>query len=244
MNEAREVYLKTYNAIDQLDHLIQNCKIFMKSWKYWHAPFNHVLAMAVVVAYDTYLEVAEGKVNPAWKVENPLDFFTFCETLARQMLAYSPHHGKYLGDDKFRASTQYPKAKRSRSRSPVPPTIAAARGHITTTSAGVTEDSLNEEFYNGRLCGFLDELRDHWNHCDTMADSKKLTCVYCGLLTYQFCSKCEVAIHKAKGKDGDAPCFYYWHDTGCFGLAKEDFKTFPNKKLKNWTFPTDDDVRD
>ena len=56
MNEAGELYLNTYNAIDRLDHLIQNCKIFMKSWKYWHAPFVHVLAMAVVVAYDMYKE--------------------------------------------------------------------------------------------------------------------------------------------------------------------------------------------
>ena len=67
--------------------------------------------MAVVVAYDIYKKLTEGNVNPEWKIVKPLDFFTFCETLARQMLAYNPKHAKYLGDDKFRACTIYSKAK-------------------------------------------------------------------------------------------------------------------------------------
>ena len=83
-----------------------------------------------------------------------MDFFTICETLAQQMLAYS---GKYLGDDKFQASTQNPKSKQSRTRSPVPPTVATTQSHITTMKAGVTENVLNEEFYKGQLCGFLDD---------------------------------------------------------------------------------------
>ena len=82
MNDARYLYLNTYNAIDQMDHLIQNCQIRNKTCKYWHSPVNHALAMAVVVSYDYYKELAESNVNPACKVEKILDFFMFCEPLA------------------------------------------------------------------------------------------------------------------------------------------------------------------
>jgi hypothetical protein len=34
----------------------------------------HGKSLAIVVAYDLYLEVAEGKLNLAWEIEEPLDF--------------------------------------------------------------------------------------------------------------------------------------------------------------------------
>ena len=95
-----------------MDHLIQNCRIKNKTCKYWHSPMNHGLGMAVVISYNYYKELAEGNVNPAYKIEKPLDFFTFRETLARQMLAYNPKYGNYLGDDKLRDFTKYSKVRR------------------------------------------------------------------------------------------------------------------------------------
>jgi hypothetical protein len=75
MNDARQMYLDTYSRTDSIDHLmIKNVNIFYQLWKYWHLPVVHGKSLAVVVAYDLYLEVAEGKLNPAWGIEEPLDF--------------------------------------------------------------------------------------------------------------------------------------------------------------------------
>ena len=55
MNDARELYLRTYGIIDSLDHLIKNCEMHYRSWKYWHSAMLRAKAMAVVVAYDMYV---------------------------------------------------------------------------------------------------------------------------------------------------------------------------------------------
>ena len=60
----------------------------LTTWKYWHSPMIH--AMAVVVAYKIYKELAEGNLNPELKVGKPLNFVTFQKTLVLQMLAYIP----------------------------------------------------------------------------------------------------------------------------------------------------------
>jgi len=61
----------------------------------------HAKALAVTVAYDIYLECSEGAMQQEWAMEKPVDFYTFREKLAKQMLAYSPQHRKYPGDEKF-----------------------------------------------------------------------------------------------------------------------------------------------
>ena len=72
MNHARRLYLSTYNGIDVLDHLLKNARLFYRTWKYWHAPKNHALAIAVSVAYDIYIEVTEGKLKTEWKDDKPV----------------------------------------------------------------------------------------------------------------------------------------------------------------------------
>jgi hypothetical protein len=45
----------------------------------------HGKGLAVVVAYDMNLECCEGKLNPEWKIEKPLDFWhDFREKLSEQ----------------------------------------------------------------------------------------------------------------------------------------------------------------
>jgi len=51
---------------------------------------NHAKALAIVTAYDMYLECCEGKLNPDWKVDKPVDFHLFRERLGTQMLKYDP----------------------------------------------------------------------------------------------------------------------------------------------------------
>lgn len=67
-NEARATYLGHYYGVDNVDHMIKNAKIRYTTWKYWHAPFLHALAMAVIAAYDMYLECCEGKLDSEWFV--------------------------------------------------------------------------------------------------------------------------------------------------------------------------------
>ena len=81
MNHARTLYLGSYYRIDCIDHLIQNSNLFYQSWKYWHSPVLHGKGLAVVVAFDMYLECCEGKINLEWKIEKPLDFWHFRERL-------------------------------------------------------------------------------------------------------------------------------------------------------------------
>jgi hypothetical protein len=195
----------------------------------------HAKAMAVVVAYDIYIELAEGKVDLDWKVDKPLDFYTFRETLARQMLSYTPKDVKYLGDELFRLVTQSTKAKRA----PSPPLPALiAEGAITTTAAGINGTVLVTKKAKKRLCGFVGNLAEHYDSCNTMEEKgKKLTCVFCGKPTYQFCGLCGSAMHKYPQDDGQSSCFFHWHDTGCFGLARDDWK-ITNKRMKEWKYPT------
>ena len=72
MNAAREqLYLGTYSRIDSIDHLIKNCRLKYQSWKYWHSPMLHAMSLAIVIAYDMYLEVTEGKLDKDWKIVYP-----------------------------------------------------------------------------------------------------------------------------------------------------------------------------
>ena len=50
---------------------------------------NHGKAIAVLVAYDIYLECCEGKLDPSWEITAPVSFHRFQEKLAKQMLQYS-----------------------------------------------------------------------------------------------------------------------------------------------------------
>jgi hypothetical protein len=209
----------------------------------------HGKAMAIVVAYDIYLELAEGNVDPAWKLDKKdiVDFYVFRETLARQKLAYNPKALKYLGDDMFRAFTSTTKAKRGRSPVPSPPTVpgAAVDGAITVTNAGVTAGALKNP-PGVRLCGFIGDLTEHYDTCLTMEDKgKKLKCAFCGKPTYQFCHLCGVAVHKfpqTNVGDGVTSCFFRYHDNGCFGLDRDDWK-ITNKKMRDWTYPTPEELK-
>jgi hypothetical protein len=200
----------------------------------------HAKAMAIVVAYDIYIECAQGLLKEEWKLDKPVDFYQFRETLARQMLMYSPRLLKYLGDDKFRDSTVVVKAKRARSQSPA----NNVHDGDYTTSAGVNAMTLSTNGGAQRLCGFVSKLSDHYDSCMTMeGGKKKLNCVFCGKPSYQFCGLCNKALHKHAQNNGESSCFFLWHDTGAYGMARDDWK-ITNKKLKDWTYPNHEELKD
>eukprot|EP00957_Ditylum_brightwellii_P048006 3645270-Ditylum_brightwellii.AAC.1 len=58
--------------------------------KYWHSPKIHGKALVVVIAYDMYLEFAEGGVLPICKLEQCMAFLEFRVRLSKQMCGYRP----------------------------------------------------------------------------------------------------------------------------------------------------------
>ena len=79
MNSAHNIYLQNYCHIDCMDHMIKNARLFYRLWKYWHLPMIHGKAVAVVVVYDMYLEVSEGKNNNDWKLDELMNFWRLRE---------------------------------------------------------------------------------------------------------------------------------------------------------------------
>ena len=66
----------------------------------------------------------------------------------------------------------------------------------------------------------------------------------CGKKSYQYCSLCNVPVHyNDPRKEGSAPCFFLYHDTGCLGLARSDCKKVGSPKGK-WAFSSTDDAKD
>ena len=112
MNHSRRIHLTTYNGVDVLDHLLQNARLFYRTWKYWHAPKNHALSIAIAVAHDIYLEVCEGNIEAEWRVEKPVSRWEFQNKLAEQALTYSPKKNLYPGDSRLRANTVIPSRQR------------------------------------------------------------------------------------------------------------------------------------
>ena len=41
MNEGREIYLKTYSAVDKIDQMLKEWQLDYISWKWWYAPMRH-----------------------------------------------------------------------------------------------------------------------------------------------------------------------------------------------------------
>ena len=82
MNQARRTYLSNYFRVDVMDHLIKNVNLAYRSWKYWHGTMLHAKGMAIVVAYNMYLEVCEGKLNEDWANADPVSFHRFCEQIS------------------------------------------------------------------------------------------------------------------------------------------------------------------
>ena len=253
MNAARRLYLSTYSRIDSTDHLIQNCRIKYRSWKYWHAPALHCMSYGVVVAYDIYCEIAEGKCNNAWKVDKPVDFWTFRDKLSTQMLQYQPRAKKYYGNENFRVNTQIAKSQRATaeartagdegtpSRRRGRPTAAAASGERNNAAnllRNEFEKAKSSRGNNSRLCGDLFKLQ---KHLDELKCGKRHggACVVCGETAQTKCMLCGVYLHclPQRGEHARKQCFFEYHSESFFGLAKADYELAKIRKC-DWKYPS------
>ena len=255
MNSARELYLSTYSRIDSIDHLIKNCRLKYRSWKYWHSPMLHATALAIVIAYDMYLEVAEGKLNSDWKVTFPVDFWTFRDVLSLQMLQYNPKDRTYPGDDSMRVCTKQNKSQRKgkkKSRQELEDDdtdiseTASKKGRGRPSVASKQKQKEAQEFKrakygrgdNSRLCGNLSRLDKHIKSVETSLKHPK-ACKVCGGDAYSVCNVCGVPLHfiPTKGKHAGKMCFFDYHDDAFFGLARDDTK-LSNAKKSDWAYPS------
>jgi hypothetical protein len=118
MNEARQIYLTFYGRIDSLDTRVTQCKIFYRTWKYWHGAKNHATGVGQAVAYDMCLECAKEKrareyfgIGDGEKF-HILDFKEFRRKQSTICLAYDPVDCAFDGDARMRSNTEKPIAKR------------------------------------------------------------------------------------------------------------------------------------
>jgi hypothetical protein len=242
MNDARQLYLATYGVIDAIDHLIKNCNMSYRSWKYWHAAMIRAKAFAVVISYDIYLEAAEGKLHPSWKVDKPVSFFVFRERLSIQMLNYAAAARIYPGDHNFRMATQQHKERRPGPASPLmsspPPARKRMRDDQTVASLLTTEHY--EEGRELRLCGDISNLCEHINTKATLPKKNTRVCFVCGNGCHEMCAMCDKVLHYSFTQPGmKVPCFFAYHNSAFFGLARDDWKITGAKK-KQYTLPDED----
>ena len=260
MNEARQLYLKTYGRIDTIDSLIGHCHIYYRSWKYWHSAKNHGMALAIVVAYDMYKECAEGEICSEWKIEKKkvMDFHTFRDRLSTQGLSYSPVYGRYPGDKAMRVYTKlslkdrkgvYGEDENDRPRKKAGRPSTASIMSLTSSSS---RDSVvtPEQFRiakrhrtKSRLCGDLGHLSSHLKTFHEPAAKIKFgkLCEWCGDVSYTKCLVCDVALHffPTKGASQGKACAIHFHDEMCFGLGKKDQQVIHNKaKPPTWVEPS------
>ena len=227
MNDARRLYLSTYNGIDVMDHMINNTDIFYRTWKYWHAPVNHALSMAIVIAFDVYGECCNGDLEENWRNDNPVDFHKFRSILSKQMLAYCPKRLKYPGDQNMRSVTAIPRQRR----------------RINIPNVTAEQVQRNKRYRASRLCGDIDKLCSHVKKIEKLR--KPRVCAWCGSNTYSVCTLCKddngkpVPLHynAKKGECVGAMCFYNYHNDNMFGLGKNDYTRLLGGVKGNWRKP-------
>lgn len=203
----------------------------------------HGKAMAVVIAYDIYLECCAGALDASWKVSRPVDFHRFREKLALQCLQYSPKHCKYPGDERFREHTQLKKNNRTRTNRS---SNSVSSGSVTTytTSSGIGAKEVEEA--SGRLCGFLDELLEHERSIAPIPNKGHAVCLCCGKQAYTKCNLCpnKPAIHMNIPKGRRNSCFIHYHNTASFGKWRNDWSIVTGlKRKRQWVYPDSDELQ-
>jgi len=227
-NEARETYLSTYGGVDHLDHMIKNCNIYYRSWKYWHAARLHILAMFVCTAFDFYLECCEGQLDSEWEVEKPMSFWQFRMKLSTQLLTYHPKNGLYPGDKAFRVNTQRPKL------TPHSSSKKRKRPQDSVTKAQYKEAKQGGK--RARLCGDLTQFALHVSSYESHG---KRVCVYCGGEgATAKCTICGVSLHRLTKRGQSKDCNFKHHSDVCFGLAREDNMQHLHKRDCDFVSPT------
>ena len=199
--------------------------------KYWHSPKTHDKALAVVITYDIYLEVAKGDVLPVCKLEDYMSFWEFRERLSEQQCGYRPVNKLYPGDENMRVCVQQHKVRREKRGRPK---SDDDKHEITTEKL---KRARHTKYRPGRLCGDLELFQKHIASKQNWKNAKP--CEVCGLDTYTTCGLCKAPVHyfPQKGSQKGQSCFIDYHNDNFFGLARKDVALI-GKKKKDWKAPT------
>ena len=174
----------------------------------------HAIGLAIVLAYDIYLEISEGQLDSDWKLQYPVDFLTFRDVLSVQMLEYDPKNRRYYGDASMRVCTKQNKRDRDQDNNSSESKRNTSRGRPTVDSK---QQELENDYFkkaknargeNSRLCGNLPRLDKHIKSVETGLKHPK-ACRVCGGDTYSICRVCGVPLHfiPSKGQHTGKMCF-------------------------------------
>ena len=239
MNEARQLYLKSYFRVDNLDAALQKCNMYYRSWKYWHMAMLHAKKIAIATSYAMYKEACEGNLNPDWKIENPVSFWEWRDKLSKQMLQYDPADQLYPGDELFRAVTSLPKKKRkSSSNGPGRPSKKSKEKSPVFVDKVDLCVEIEKDEKDRRLCGDLTCFSSHVLSTRKMKNGG--ICAWCGIRSFTKCEKCGKYLHffPQRGKvDHKVNCFANFHDDSKFGLSRVD-QPLLGKKKADWKDPS------
>jgi hypothetical protein len=247
MNQARELYLKTYGVIDTLDKYVSSANFGYRSWKYWHAPMNHAKAMVAAVAYDMYKECAEGNLDSDWKLapKEVASYHKFRDILSKQLLQWDPAYQMYPGDSGMRRVTQM---KKSRRRTELFRQVDLLENYEDSISLDDFKKGKDGE--NSRLCGDLCAFRKHCTSVIKQGSGGRgnhaLKCQSCGQNCYTLCGLCQdadgrhppVCFNPLRGKGKGKQCFLDYHNDLFFGLAHKDSGKVLRRNEKDWLSPT------
>ncbi len=81
MNEGHDLYLTLYGRVGKIDQFLKEWGINYVTWRWWHAPKNHALAIACVMAFQMYVDCASVKEDLDWNLEKLLMHDEFCQHL-------------------------------------------------------------------------------------------------------------------------------------------------------------------
>ena len=231
-------------------------KIMFCSWKYYHHPTCHGLALAISSAYIFYRMCAKGDVDLDWKIKDKdiMDFRKFKTNLSRQMMAYSPVENKYIGDDSVR---EYSRTnKRVRNRRNHQSTKNKKQRHIPSDSVGavmtVSSIAIRKAIDSGRLQSNLTNLDMHIKS-KIFKKGKPRQCYVCGTKTTSYCGICTIPVEQNDGSiiheptplcffRGKKQCYVDYHNFDHFGMCRGDSNETGSKK-EDWQEPTCDEVK-
>jgi hypothetical protein len=218
MNEARETYLKNYSAVGKIDQMLLHWDLSYKSWRWWHAPTRHAKAIAMSMAYSSYLQCAKGTVDPEWKV-TPVSKPRFCQKMSLQMVQYKSSNLHYPGDEKMRNTTTQMK-KRKRGTSEVG--VIQCEDHVKRVSyAQYLDEKQPRGAKKTRICARNMMLLK--GHLISMKRVHPSSCQMCGKKTYMEFQVCKKRVCFKSGKNMTSlSCSIDFHDDLMYGLGFMD----------------------
>jgi hypothetical protein len=220
MCNARDLYLKNYSAVDKIDQALINWRVTYRSWRWWHAPMRHGKAIAMSMAYQIYLQCAEGGVDPEWKVR-PVSGPMFKQRMSLQMVTYKARNVRYPGDEKMRGSTQTGKRYRGTNDDGVAIVTLDNNTKRVHYDKYLDMKMPNERLKKSRLCS--DNMTLLKEHINSMVCKHKAKCQYCGKLTFMVCTLCGVHVcFKDSTNQTSLSCVLHYHDDDYYGIGMED----------------------